>query len=216
MYRGIAYFSTPIQSARASGEEGEITVFDTTSKPVDFHVRGHHIVVSAPRPDGSRDIVEVWELSNDTTATVVGKDTLSPVWSTALPNGATNFAAGQGDVGASSIVARGDRVVLLAPFGPGVKQISYSYSVTPSLFPLTLKLEKPTSVLEVLLEEPLAQVTGGSLRATDAATTAGRTFKRFLAQDVAGGSSVHIDVPIDHRGDAHEACSPCWPASSCS
>jgi hypothetical protein len=195
VYRGIAYFSMPIQSARASGEEGEITVFDTTSKPVDFHVRGHHIVVSAPRPDGSRDIVEVWELSNDTTATAVGKDTLSPVWSTALPSGATNFGAGQGDVGASSIVARGDRVVLLAPFGPGVKQISYSYSVKPSLFPLTLKLDKPTSVLEVLLEEPLAQVTGGSLRATDAATTAGRTFKRFLGQDAPAGAAVRISVP---------------------
>jgi hypothetical protein len=195
VYRGIAYFSMPIQSARATGEEGEITVFDTTSKPVEFHVRGHHVVVSAPRPEGSRDVVEVWELSNDTTATVVGKDTLSPVWSTALPAGATNFAAGQGDVGTSSIVARGAQVLLLAPFGPGVKQISYSYSVKPSLFPLTLKIEKPTSVLEVLLEEPLAQVAGGSLRATDAATTGGRTFKRFLGQDAPAGALVKISVP---------------------
>jgi hypothetical protein len=195
VYRGIAYFSLPIQSARASGEEGAIIVFDTTSKPVELHVRGHHIVVSAPRPDGSRDIVEVWELSNDTTVTAIGKDTLSPVWTTALPIGATSVGAGQGDVGRSSIVVRGDRIALLAPFGPGVKQISYSYSVAPSHFPLTLTLEKPTSVLEVLLEEPLAQVTGGSLRATDAATTAGRTFKRFLGQDALAGELVKISVP---------------------
>ncbi|MEP6732438.1 MAG: hypothetical protein ABJE10_17465 [bacterium] len=195
VYRGIAYFSAPIQSARAQGEEAEITVFDTTSKPIDFHVRGHHVVVSAPRPEGSRDVVEVWELSNDTTATAVGKDTLSPVWTTALPSGASNLRAGQGDVGPGAIVERENRVALIAPFGPGVKQISYSYSLPASRFPLRVVIDKPTSVLEVLLEEPLAQASGGTLRATDAATTSGRTFKRFLGQDVSPGEAVRITVP---------------------
>ncbi len=196
VFRGIAYFSTPIQSARVSGDEGAITVFDTTSRHVDFHVRGHHIVVSAPRPDGARDLVEVWELSNDTTVTVVGKDTLSPVWSTALPRGATGVRAGQGDVSPDAIQARGDRIVMIAPFGPGVKQVSYSYSMPSSAFPLTIALAEPTTVLEVLLEEPLAQVTGAGLRAMDAATTSGRTFKRFLGQDADAGEAVHITVPV--------------------
>ena len=195
VYRGIAYFSTPIQSARTSGEAGGITVYDTTSRAVEFHVRGHHVVLSAPRPDGARDVVEVWELSNDTTVTVIGRDSLSPVWSTPLPSGATGVRAGQGDVSSDAIVARGDDVVMLAPFGPGVKQISYSYSVPSSHFPLTLRIEKPTSVLEVLLEEPLAQVTSRSLHATDAATTGGRTFKRFLGQDGAPGETIRITVP---------------------
>lgn len=196
VYRGIAYFSTPIQSARVSGEEGAITVFDTTSKPVNLTVRGHHVVVSAPRPDGSRDVVEVWELSNDTTVTVVGKDTLAPVWTTLLPKGATNMRAGQGDVSADAIVAQGNRVAMLAPFGPGVKQVSYSYSMPSSSFPLSVPIDKPATVLEVLVEEPLAQVTGSTLRATDAAVTSGRTFKRFLGQDASAGESVLITVPV--------------------
>ncbi|MDB4891605.1 MAG: hypothetical protein JWL61_3460 [Gemmatimonadetes bacterium] len=196
VYRGIAYFSTPIQSARVSGEEGAITVFDTTSKPINLTVRGHHVVVSAPRPDGSRDVVEVWELSNDTTVTVVGRDTLAPVWTTLLPKGATSMRAGQGDVSADAIVARGNRVAMLAPFGPGVKQVSYSYSVPSSSFPLSVSIDKPTTVLEVLVEEPLAQVTGSTLRATDAAVTSGRTFKRFLGQDAPPGESVLITVPV--------------------
>ncbi len=196
VYRGIAYFSTPIQSARISGEEGTITVFDTTSTPVNLTVRGHHIVVSAPRPEGSRDVVEVWELSNDTTVTVVGKDTLSPVWTTLLPKGATSVRAGQGDVSPDAIVAQGNRIAMLAPFGPGVKQVSYSYSMASSSFPLTVPIDKPTTVLEVLVEEPLAQVTGSTLRATDAAVTSGRTFKRFLGQDASAGESVNITVPV--------------------
>jgi hypothetical protein len=196
VYRGIAYFSTPIQSARVSGEEGAITVFDTTSKPVNLTVRGHHVVVSAPRPDGSRDVVEVWELSNDTTVTVVGKDTLAPVWTTLLPKGATNMRAGQGDVSADAVVTQGNRVAMLAPFGPGVKQVSYSYSLPSSSFPLSVPIDKPATVLEVLVEEPLAQVTGSTLRATDAAVTSGRTFKRFLGQDASAGESVLITVPV--------------------
>ncbi|MEP6990791.1 MAG: hypothetical protein ABJA80_07685 [bacterium] len=195
VYRGIAYFSAPLQALRVRGEDGAITVFDTTTRAVDLNVRGHHVVVSAPRPDGARNIVEVWELSNDTTVTIIGRDSLSPVWTATLPDGATDFQAGQGDVSASALVARGARVALLAPFGPGVKQLSYSYSLPPSAFPLSLPLERPTVVLEVLAEEPGAQVSGATLHAMDAATTGGRTFKRFLTQDVPAGSRVRIAVP---------------------
>ena len=195
VYRGIAYFSTPLRSVRASGEEGTITVFDTTSKPVELHVRGHHVVVSAPRPDGSRDVIEVWELSNDTTVTVVGRDSLSAVWRTPLPAGAANVVGGQGDVTPDAIVARGDHVEVVAPFGPGVKQVSYSYTLPSNRFPVTLVMERPASVLEVLLEEPLAQASGGSLAPMEPATTSGRTFKRYLAQDVPAGATVRITAP---------------------
>jgi hypothetical protein len=196
VYRGIAYFSAPLKSLHASGEEGEITVFDTTSRAIDLHVRGHHLVVSSPRPDGIRSIVEVWELSNDTTATLVQRDSASPVWTAPLPAAATDFAGGEGDVSAASLRTRGGRVLLNAPFGPGVKQLSYSYSLPASAFPLTLNVDLPTVVLEVLVEEVGAQVTGTNLRAMAAATTGGRTFKRFLAQDVPAGSVAKVVVPV--------------------
>ena len=196
IYRGIAYFSAPLKSLHASGEEGEITVFDTTSRLVDLHVRGHHFVVSAPREDGARNVVEVWELSNDTTATLVQRDSTTPVWTTALPAGAADFTGGEGDVSASAMKASGGRMVLNATFGPGVKQLSYSYSLPASSFPLTLKLDRPTVVLELLVEEAGAQVSGANLRAMAAATTGGRTFKRFLTQDVPAGSEVKVMVPV--------------------
>jgi hypothetical protein len=196
VYHGIAYFSAPLQRVNANGDDAEITVFDTTTKAVEFHVQGHHVVVSGPRPDGVRDIVEVWELSNDTTVTVMGRDSLTPVWSASLPRGATKITPGPGDVGADAIVARGERVVMLAPFGPGVKQLSYSYSLPPSRFPLVLPFEHATSVFEVLLEEPLAQVTGSTLRATASVTKEGRSFKRFLAQNVPPGQTIRIAVPV--------------------
>jgi hypothetical protein len=195
LHHGIAYFSSPLRSARASADDAEITVFDTTSTPVRFTVRGHHIVVGAPKPDGGRDIVEVFELSNDTTATVVGPDSLAPVWSAPIPRSATDFTAGPGDVSPVTLQQRGDRVVLAAAFAPGLKQLSYSYRLTPKAFPLSLALERATVVLEVLLEEPGAQVRAQALRSMGEVTTQGRRFKRFLGQDMEQGTMVRIDVP---------------------
>jgi hypothetical protein len=195
VYRGIAYFSSPLRAAVTSDHDAEIVVFDTTSGPVPFTVQGHHYVVGAPRPTGLRDIVEVYEVSNDTVVTAVGRDSLTPVWSAPLPKGATGFTAAAGDVAASALEVRDGRVVLIAPFGPGVKQLSFTYSLEPSAFPLVFTLDRANAILEVLLEEPGAQVRSTSLRSQGSATTQGRTFKRFLAQNAPRGEQLRIDVP---------------------
>jgi hypothetical protein len=195
LHHGIAYFSSPLRGARATADEAEITVFDTTSAPVAFTVQGHHVVVGAPDADGARAIVEVFELSNDTTVTAVGRDSLAPVWSAPIPREAEAFAAGEGDVSPVTLEKRGDRVTLAAAFGPGVKQLSYSYTLPPSAFPLVLRIERPTGVFEVLLEERAAQARGPALRAMGDVSTQGRTYKRFLAQGAPQGETLRIDVP---------------------
>jgi hypothetical protein len=195
IYKGIAYFSAPFRGGAVKGDEAEIVVFDTTTHPIRYTIQGHHLVVGAPRPTGLRDIVEVYEVSNDTVVTAIGRDSLTPVWSAPLPKGATGFTAGQGDVSASSLQRRGDSVVVLAPFSPGVKQLSFTYSLDQRAFPIDFTLDKQIGLLEVLLEEPGAQVRSPSLRSQGNATTQGRTFKRFLAQNPPAGERVRIDVP---------------------
>jgi hypothetical protein len=200
VHRGIAYFSAPLRPGLTRGDDAAITVFETTTHPVAFTVQGHHIVVSAPGPDGARNVVEVYELSNDTTVTAVGKDSLTPVWSAPIPRAASRFAGGQGDVASSSLEKRDGRVVMTAAFGPGVKQLSYSYSLPESAFPLRFRNERLAVVEEVLLEEPGAQARAASLRARDSVHTQGHTFKRFLAQGVPAGEELRIDVPTAAAG----------------
>jgi len=195
VYRGIAYFTSPLRGERTEGDEAEITVFDTTSHAVPLSIQGHHIVVSAPNATGVREVVEVYELSNDTTATLVPRDSLTPIWSARIPDDAIDFSPGQGDVAASALSRRGNRVDLFAPFGPGIKQLSFSYSLKDGAFPLKITLERQTSVLEVLLEEQAAQARAPSLRAQGEVTTQNRTFKRFLAQGAPAGETIRIDVP---------------------
>lgn len=200
VYSGIAYFTPPLRGQTTRGGDAEIFVFDTTTAAVRFGVQGRHIVVGAAKPDGTRDVVEVYELSNDTTVTVVGRDSVTGIWSAPLPAGATNWSSGKGDVAAPSMASRDGRVRLLSPFEPGIKQVSYSYSLPARAFPLRFVLEQPASVLEVLAEEFGAQVRSASLRSADTATTEGRTFKRFIAQNAPAGEEVRIDVPASSAG----------------
>lgn len=194
-YRGIAYFSLPLTRAHIGGADGEITVFDTTSGPIPLTVRGRHIVISSPTEDGTRQVMEVYELSNDSSLTLVSPDDAHPVWSALLPGQETGFAAGQGDLSVRAVRESRGRVAIVAPFAPGLKQVSFTYTLPGSAFPLSLPMDHAAAVLEVLLEEPSGRVTGGSLVPVAPASIEGRTFVRFLAQDVEPNTVIRIAIP---------------------
>lgn len=194
MYDGIAYFTPPLRGAAVSGDDAEITVFDTTSGPVPLHVRGHHVIVAAADQQRQREVIEVFEISNDSTLTRLAGDT-TPVFSAVLPDGATQFRVGEGDIAAQAVTNREGRVEVYAPFAPGLKQLSYSYLLPAKSFPLVLPVDRQTDVLEVLVEDPRAQVSGARLAAVNPVNVDGRSFSRFLGQEVPEASVARIDVP---------------------
>jgi hypothetical protein len=196
-YGGIAYFAPPFRAAAVSGDDATITVFDTTSVPVPMRVEGRHFVVSQAH-DGTREVLEVYELANDATYTVVAKGT-RPVWSAAVPDGATQFVPGDGESARGAIELRAGRAELFAPVAPGLKQVSFRYQLPVGRFPVTIEVPTVTSVLEVLVEEPRARVSGAKLREVETGQAEGRTFRRFLAQDVTKGDRFTVDpgrVPV--------------------
>ena len=201
-YDGIAYFSTPLREKVTRGEDAQITVFDTTSGPVSIHVLGHHIIVGAPDGDGRRQAVEVFELGNDSSLTRVSGGAQKPVWTVHLPRGATEAKVNpSGEISPKAITFTGGIVRLFAPISPGARQVSYAYQLPRSALPLSIPIEQPTSVLEVLLEEPRAIVSGGNLAEVAPTSTGGRSFRRFLAQAVPGSAVVVVDIPFG-LGDA--------------
>lgn len=193
-YGGIAYFSPPLRAAVVSGEDAEITVFDTTSAPIPLHIRGRHIVVGASAVNGTREIVEVYEISNDTSVTLVSTDDARPTWTALVPPEASSFRAGQSDVSAEAMRFRDGRVSVVAPLAPGIKQISFSYQLPVSSFPLSVPLERATQVLEVLLEDTTGIATGGKLAPTAPVTVEGRAFRRFVASDASSSAVIQIVV----------------------
>ena len=197
MFDGIAYFTSPLAEGKVSGDESEIIVFDTTSHAVPMTVRGHHVVVSAVDANGLRSVVEVYDLSNDSSLTRIASSDRpeNATWAAHLVPGAMNLRVSQGDFPAAAVSFADGKVNVFAPFAPGIKQLSYSYSLPARAFPLKLRLEKENQVYEVLIEEKKGTVTGPHLREMDPVTVDERDFRRFLASDVPANSVAIVDLP---------------------
>ncbi|HYU53879.1 MAG TPA: hypothetical protein VEK37_13095 [Gemmatimonadaceae bacterium] len=194
---GIAYFTPPLAEGNVRGDDGEITVFDTTSRHVPMSLRGHHVVVSAADANARRSIVEVYDLSNDTSVTrVAAAETPSgATWQTHIAPGAADFRVSQGDISSAAVSYASGVVSVFAPLAPGIKQLSFSYTLPAKSFPLKLPLEKETGIYEIMIEEKAGSVTGPHLKEVDAVTVDDRNFRRFLASDMPENSVAVIDLP---------------------
>ncbi len=195
-YDGVAYFTAPLRVVNATGDDTRIVVFDTTSGPVPIQIGGRHIIVAAANPGGTRPVGEVYDLQNDTTVTLVARDSASPLWSTHIPVAARDARTNAGGtIAAGAMTFRNGVAGLYAPLSPGFRQVAFSYDLPTSAFPLTVPLERETGVLEIMVEDPRARVSAPHLRETAPVNADGRTFRRFLAQDLDAKAVVSIDVP---------------------
>ena len=194
---GIAYFTPPLTEGKVSGDDGEITVFDTTSRHVPLSLRGHHVVISSADANARRSIVEVYDLSNDSSVTRVasGETPEKATWQTHIAPGASDFKVGQSDISPGAVSLANGVVSVFAPLAPGIKQLSFSYSLPAKSFPLKLPLEKATGIYEIMIEDKAGSVTGPHLREVDPVTVDERNFRRFLASDMPENSVAVIDLP---------------------
>jgi hypothetical protein len=196
-YDGIAYFTPPLAEGKVTGDDGEITVFDTTSGHVPMSLRGHHVVVSAADANARRSIVEVYDLSNDSSVTRVaaGGSPNGATWTTHIQPSAEGFRVGQGDISDQAVTYSDGVVRVFAPLAPGLKQLSFSYSLPAKSFPLKLPLEKATTVYEILIEDKAGKVIGPHLKEVEPVVVDERNYRRFLASDMPENSVAVIDLP---------------------
>lgn len=199
-HHGVTYFTAPLAFSNVSGDPAEVVVFDTTSRRVPITIRGRHIVISAANASGMRPVTEVFELSNDTTLTFVSPEPSSaPTFTALLPRNARDPRVDQGDFAAEAVSFADGRVRVVAPLPPGVKQLAYSYLLPAREFPLSVPAEEPIDVYEILVEEPRGRVSGAKLTEEQAVTADGRTFRRFLAQEVPRNAVAVITIPSPPR-----------------
>ena len=195
-YGGVAYFTSPFRGAVVKGDDAMLTVFDTTSRPVAIKTGGHHLIIGVPQEGGRRPVGEVYDLQNDSTVTLVARDSSSPVWTTHIPSSAVGFQLNSsGELAPGAVTRAGTQVNVFVPISPGMRQVAFTYELPASAFPLSIPAERPTEVFEILIQEPSARVQAPSLREMAPVSTEGRTFRRFLAQELSGSAVVRIDVP---------------------
>jgi hypothetical protein len=194
MRGGVAYFTAPLRAGHVQGDAAELMVFDTTSGKLPLRVMGRHFVVARGEGGRNHEVLEVYELSNDSSLTAVAPKDGRAVWTAIVPDRASKFRVGEGDVSEGGLLMRDGRVHLFAPVAPGLKQLSFRYELSPDAFPLTVPITEPVGVLEVVVDDPGARVSGAGLREMPPVQSEGRTFKRFLSQDVARNAVVRIEL----------------------
>lgn len=188
---GIAYFSEPLGRRAGPDTAANITLFDTSSAVGPPAIASRHVIVGASEGEGRRTVIELFVLANSGDRTLVTGRGGRPTFEVALPPGAADPEVAEGDVAAEAVTFGAGIVRLSAPLSPGTKRVSYSYNVSASeSLPIT-----PTSdvgLLELLIEDSLAVVTGGALHEDAPTSVSGRTFRRLTGRDVTKGSTFTV------------------------
>jgi hypothetical protein len=193
-YDGIAYFTPPLKKMSAGGD-ADLLVYDTTSGPVPISVRGRHVIVTAPDTGKGRAVLEVFELSNDTSLTRIAGTPETPTFETTLPDGATNAVATDGDIPADAVKFVNGRVQVFSPIAPGLKQLSFHYRIPLNKKPIVIPALIPAAVLEVLVEDTQGDASGAKLKKMASVNLEGRAFRRFVAQDAPGNAVITVLAP---------------------
>lgn len=194
-YSGVSYISAPLTRPRITGDDGAIMVFDTTAPPYPIRVAGRHLVITAPDSGDRRRVIEVYELMNDSTFTVMGTEK-NPVWRAPLPRGAKDVEINPtGDISPSMTKAADDRLDVFSPISPGIRQISFTYTLGPDAFPMAMPVVDSASVFELLVQEQAAVVDGGGFTEVAPVQQEGVPFRRLLAQNVPARTVLRFTMP---------------------
>jgi hypothetical protein len=197
-HAGIEYFSQPVPTNPEQPDTGiPILVYDTSSSaPVSLEAR--HIVVSRPGQDGSRSVLDLMVLRNDSRLTRIAADTSRPTWSGPLPAGSIGLDVAESDFSRDALARRGDSVTVLAPFSPGEKQLTVQY-LSPSNLPvIELPFDRSGVTINVLAEEAGVKVSGSAVALADTQVLQGRSFRRWTGVSQPGGV-VRIQLPRTGR-----------------
>ena len=116
-----------------------------------------------------------------------------------------DFQVGQSDIGNNAVQFRDGRVLVYASISPGIRQVAFSYSVPASDFPLDDPGRRIRSACSRCSSRiPAATASGGGLAEQQPVSLEGRSFRRFLAQDVRQrreASSINVGAPTAPRGN---------------
>lgn len=177
-WEGVEYFAPPVVfSSLTVTEPVMLAVADTASDaPVSLLAR--HLVVSAPAPDGTRDVVELLVVQNRGEFTRVARDSLTPTWQFVLPPEALRPTISESDFAADAVDWRGDTLRLHSPLPPGQRQVTLEYQLPAGLREWRIAVADSIPTMNLLIEEISAGV-DGPLMPADSQVSQGKRFSRW-------------------------------------
>ena len=200
-YRDIGYFGDPVSAQdRAQSVALTLVVFDTSSAGPALTVALRHLVLPTPDADGSRRVLDIFQVHNGGTTTRVPADSNGTTWRVRLPAGIVNFVVGESDVSPAGVRHVGDDMLVNAPFPPGDKQVLASYTLPRGTREIRIPIDQATARFDLLAEDSASSASGPGVSAAPPLQLEGRTFRRFAAERLTGGAVVTLRLAA--TGDA--------------
>jgi hypothetical protein len=201
-YLSVRYFGPPVHQDEATSGY-EVAVHDTTSSLPGALKTVRRDLVLLPQTDGGWEVDEIVRVRNASDRTLVpraGQGT----WDFQLPEGATDFQTGEGDVTPDQLRLVGDRVFLVTSLVPGDRDVYVRYRLPAGHSSSAITLRDGADTVNVFVQQPSPEVTAAPLVARPPVTVEGEKFLQFSGTSVAPGTR----VAIRWKAPAHLPFSP--------
>jgi 5-hydroxyisourate hydrolase-like protein (transthyretin family) len=199
-FQTVRYFGPPLHPD-AQREEYVVQVFDAASTLPEPPRVVRRDIVMIPEAAGSWEVNEIVTVSNPTRVALVSP-TGTPTWELRIPEAATDFQAGEGDILPHEISFMGNRVLLLTPLIPGERDLFIRYRLPASPAGSRVPIEEPTDTFNLYIRQPSHLTSVVGLQTTRMIEAEGEQFLQYGGIDLPAGSGVGLQwtrtaPPID-------------------
>ena len=189
-YLSVRYFGQPVHGG-AVPDDYPVAVYDTASTlPGAIRVARRDIVL-LPEAQGGWEANEIIRLHNSADRTLVSSGGM-PTWQMRLPDGVTDFQAGEGEMSAAEIVQMGDRVLLTSSILPGDRELYLRYRVPLDLEQAVLPIGTSTDTLNVFVGQPSPAVEVEGLQTTNVVDVQGERFVQYGTSGLTEGEEISL------------------------
>lgn len=190
-YLSVRYFGQPVHGGSAPSSY-TVAVYDTTSSLPGAVSVARRDIVLIPETEGGWEANEIIRLHNSADRTLVSRNGL-PTWEMRLPEGITDFQAGEGELTASEVARMGDRVMLISSVLPGDREIYLRYRIPIELEQAILPVGTPTDTFHVFVGQPSPGVEVGGMVSTNVVEVQGQRFVQYGTTDLDSGAEITLE-----------------------
>ena len=196
-YDGVPYSSDPIHMTDVVAGQPvavEIAIADTTTDASRLTVERMHVFFDFPTDTQTLQVLELYIIDNPTGKVVVSAGDGKPVVNYELPEGASNLAFQDGELGARYVLTDtgfGDTEPI--PAGSGF-QVLFAYELPyTNKLKLDLKIALPVQAAVVMVPEGL-KLKNDMLVSSGSTAMQGMNIEVFTAANLAGGSTLTLNL----------------------
>lgn len=198
-YLSIQYFGHPLNLEQPN-EGYTVAIYDTTSAPAQPARVNRRDVVMLPQQNDSWEVTEIISVLNPGGEAIVGQSGM-PSMEIALPEGAADFQAGEGDVRPNEFTFMENRILVTAPVLPGRRDIFLRYRLPARPPESVFSFEQATDTFNIYVQQPSHLTAVEGIGTTQMIDVEGEQYLQYGAIGLSTESVVALEwrggTPID-------------------